>query len=139
MTSINIRKLSHSEMDLYRKPLLPEKWSCFPVDRDIDTQQLRKILQKDLDKIRSGAEKDPFSKLPSDLLSMVDEICGQLPRLPANTARKTAVRLQPMLQTLDQIIKKLEARNSDPIKSDKQFVNKAVKRYRQVQTTRKLL
>ncbi len=61
MTSINIRKLSHSEMDLYRKPLLPEKWSCFPVDKDIDTQQLRKILQKDLDKIRSGAEKDPFS------------------------------------------------------------------------------
>ena len=46
MTSINIRKLSHSEMDLYRKPLLPETWSCFPVDRDIDTQQLRKILQK---------------------------------------------------------------------------------------------
>ncbi len=61
MTSINIRKLSHSEMDLYRKPLLPETWSCFPVDRDIDTQQLRKILQKDLDRIRSGAEKDPFS------------------------------------------------------------------------------
>ena len=50
MTSINIRKLSHSEMDLYRKPLLPETWSCFPVDRDIDTQQLRKVLQKDLDK-----------------------------------------------------------------------------------------
>ena len=24
MTSVNIRKLSHSEMDLYRKPLLPE-------------------------------------------------------------------------------------------------------------------
>ena len=61
MTSINIRKLSHSEMDLYRKPLLPETWSCFPVDRDIDTQQLRRILQKDLDRIRSGAEKDPFS------------------------------------------------------------------------------
>ncbi len=61
MTSINIRKLSHSEMDLYRKPLLPETWSCFPVDKEIDTQQLRKILQKDLDKIRSGAEKDPFS------------------------------------------------------------------------------
>ena len=61
MTSVNIRKLSHAEMDLYRKPLLPETWSCFPVDRDIDTQQLRKILQRDLDKIRSGAEKDPFS------------------------------------------------------------------------------
>ena len=61
MTSINIRKLSHSEMDLYRKPLLPETWSCFPVDKDIDTQHLRKILQRDLDKIRSGAEKDPFS------------------------------------------------------------------------------
>ena len=86
-----------------------------------------------------AVEKDTFSKLPSDLLSMVDEICGQLPRLPANTARKTAVRLQPMLQTLDQIIKKLEARNSDPIKSDKQFVNKAVKHYRQVQNTRKVL
>ena len=51
MTSINIRKLSHSEMDLYRKPLLPKTWSCFPVDKDIDTQMLRKILQKDLDKI----------------------------------------------------------------------------------------
>ncbi len=61
MTSINIRKLSHSEMDLYRKPLLPETWSCFPVDKEIDTQMLRRILQKDLDKIRSGAEKDPFS------------------------------------------------------------------------------
>ena len=61
MTSTNIRKLSHAEMDLYRKPLLPETWSCFPVDKDIDTQHLRKILQKDLDKIRSGAEKDPFS------------------------------------------------------------------------------
>ena len=47
-------------MDLYRKPLLPETWSCF-ADRDIDTQQLRKALQKDLDRIRSGAEKDPFS------------------------------------------------------------------------------
>ena len=61
MTSINIRKLSHSEMDLYRKPLLPATWSSFPVDKDIDTQQLRSVLQKDLDKIRSGAEKDPFS------------------------------------------------------------------------------
>ena len=84
-------------------------------------------------------EKDPSSKLPSDLLSIVDEVCGQLPHLPTNESRKIAVRLQPMLKTLDQIIKNLEARNSDPIKSDKQFVNKAVKRYRQVQTTRKLL
>ena len=58
MTSINIRKLSHSEMDLYRKPLLPETWSCFPVDKDIDTQQLRKILQRDLDKIRSQFSSD---------------------------------------------------------------------------------
>ena len=95
--------------------------------------------EKALFQFKLDIEKDPSSKLPSDLLSMVDEICGQLPRLPANTARKTAVRLQPMLQTLDQIIKKLEARNSDPIKSDKQLANKAVKRYRQVQTTRKVL
>ena len=63
MTSINIRKLSHDEMDLYRKPLLPETWSCFPVDKEIDTQQLRKILQKDLDRIRSGAEKILFQIL----------------------------------------------------------------------------
>ena len=61
MTNINIRELSHSEMDLYRKPLLPETWSCFPVDEEVDTQTLRRALQKDLDKIRSGAEKDPFS------------------------------------------------------------------------------
>ena len=61
MTNINIRELSHSEMDLYRKPLLPETWSCFPVDEEVDTQTLRRSLQKDLDKIRSGAENDPFS------------------------------------------------------------------------------
>ena len=99
--------------------------------------QLEKTEQA-LFQFKLNIEKDPSSELPSDLLSMVDEICRQLPRLPTNTARKIAVRLQPMLQTLDQIIKKLEARNSDPIKSDKQFADKAVKRYRQVQTTRKL-
>ena len=48
MTSINIRKLSHSEMDLYRKPLLPETWSRFAVDKDIDTQQIRKALTEGL-------------------------------------------------------------------------------------------
>ena len=111
---------------------MSEKLLEFINDRLEKTEQA--LFQFKLD-----IEKDPSSKLPSDLLSMVDEICGQLPRLPTNTARKIAVRLQPMLQTLDQIIKKLEARNSDPIKSDKQFVDKAVKRYRQVQTTRKLL
>ena len=84
-------------------------------------------------------EKDPSSKLSSDLLKMVGEICDQLPHLPTKTSRKIAERLQPMLQTLDEIIENLKARNSDPINSDKQFVNKAVKRYRQVQTTRKLL
>ena len=57
MTSINIRKLSHSEMDLYRKPLLPEKWSCFPVDKEIDTQSLRKILQKDLVYLKKMMER----------------------------------------------------------------------------------
>ena len=84
-------------------------------------------------------EKDPSSKLPSDLLSMVDEICGQLPHLPTNKSRKIAERLQPILQTLDEIIENLKARNTDPINSDKQFVNKAVKHYRQVQTARKVL
>ena len=84
-------------------------------------------------------EKDPSSKLPSDLLKMVDEICDPLPHLPTNTSRKIAERLQPMLQTLDEIIENLEARKSNSIKGDKQFINKAVKRYRQVQTTRKVL
>ena len=84
-------------------------------------------------------EKDPTSKLPSDLLSIVDEICGQLPRMPTTSSRKIAQRLQPMLQTLDKIIENLKARNSDPVNSDKQFVNKAVERYRQVQNTRKVL
>ena len=100
--------------------------------------QLEKTEQA-LFQFKLDIEKDSSSKLPLDLLSMVDEICAQLPRLPTNTARKIAVRLQPMLQTLYQIIKKLEASNSDPINSDKQFVNKAVKRYRQVQTARKVL
>ena len=84
-------------------------------------------------------EKDPSSNLPSNLLKMVDEICDQLPNLPTNTSRKVAGRLQPMLQTLDEIIENLKARKSNSIKGDKQFINKAVKRYRQVQTRRKVL
>ena len=84
-------------------------------------------------------EKDPSSKLPSELVKMVDEICDPLPHLPTSTSRKIAERLQPMLQTLDEIIENLKARKSNSIKGDKQFVNKAVKRYRQVQTTRKVL
>ena len=111
---------------------MSEKLLEFINDRLEKTEQA--LFQFKLD-----IEKDPSSKLPSDLLSMVDEICGQLPRLPTNTARKTAVRLQPMLQTLDEIIENLEARKSNSIKGDKQFVNKAVKHYRQVQNTRKVL
>ena len=84
-------------------------------------------------------EKDPTSKLPSDLLSIVDEICGQLPRMPTTSSRKIAQRLQPMLQTLDEIIKSLAAVNPDSTNGDKQFANKAVKRYRQVQNIRKVL
>ena len=84
-------------------------------------------------------EKDPTSKPPSDLSSIVDEICGQLPHMPATTSRKIAQRLQPMLQTLDEIIKSLATVNPDPTKSDKQSVNEAVKRYRQVQNIRKVL
>ena len=105
---------------------------------ELINDKLQKTEQA-LFKFKLAVEKDPFSKLPSDLLSMVDEICGQLPHLPTNKSRKIAERLQPMLQTLDEIIENLKARNSDPINSDKQFLNKAVKRYRQVQTTRKVL
>ena len=92
-----------------------------------------------LSQFKLDIEKDPSSKPPSDLLKMVDEICDQLPHLPTITSRKIAERLQPMLQTLDEIIENLEARKSNSIKGDKQFVNKAVKRYRQVQTARKVL
>ena len=92
-----------------------------------------------LSQFKLDIEKDPSSKPPSDLLKMVDEICDQLPHLPTNTSRKIAERLQPMLQTLDEIIENLKARKSSSIKGDKQLINKAVKRYRQVQTTRKVL
>ena len=105
---------------------------------ELINDRLQKTEQA-LFQFKLAVEKDPFSKLPSDLLSMVDEICGQLPHLPTNKSRKIAERLQPMLQTLDEIIENLEARKSNSIKGDKQFVNKAVKRYRQVQTTRKVL
>ena len=84
-------------------------------------------------------EKDPTSKPPSDLLSIVDEICGQLPHMPTTSSRKIAQRLQPMLQTLDEIIKNLAAVNPNSTNGDKQFVNKAVKSYRQVQNIRKVL
>ena len=77
MTSINIRKLSHSEMDLYRKPLLPETWSCFPVDRDIDTQQLRKVLQKDLDKIMGKLHKTSILNRDVKILGSVRLSCEE--------------------------------------------------------------
>ena len=112
MTSINIRKLSHSEMDLYRKPLLPETWSCFPVDRDIDTQQLRKALQKDLDRIRSGAEKDPFSNsitmLALDISRMLEKnklnysaLEALIQRLAVGSFGLRADRLQSYIGCLD--------------------------------------
>ena len=105
---------------------------------ELINDRLQKTEQA-LFQFKLAVEKDPSSKLPSDLLSMVDEICGQLPHLPTNKSRKIAERLQPILQTLDEIIENLKARNTDPINSDNQFVNKAVKHYRQVQTARKVL
>ena len=103
---------------------------------------MNNMLQKTeqaLFQFKLDLEKDPTSKLPPDLLSIVDEICGQLPHMPTTTSRKIAQRLQPMLQTLDEIIKSLAAINPDSTNGDKQFVNKAVKRYRQVQNIRKVL
>ena len=127
-----IRKQKINQLMMQPNRSMSEKLLELINDRLQKTEQA--LFQFKLD-----IEKDPSSKLPSDLLSMVDEICGQLPHLPTNKSRKIAERLQPMLQTLDEIIENLKARNSDPINSDKQFVNKAVKRYRQVQTTRKVL
>ena len=105
---------------------------------ELINDKLQKTEQA-LFQFKLAVEKDPFSKLPSDLLSMVDEICGQLPHMPTTTSRKIAERLQPILQTLDEIIESLAGLNSDPKNSVKKFVNTAVKRYRQVQNTKKVL
>ena len=127
-----IRKQKINPLMMQPNRSMSEELLGFMNDRLQKTEQA--LFQFKLD-----IEKDPSSKLSSDLLKMVDEICDQLPHLPTNTSRKIAERLQPMLQTLDEIIENLEARKSNSIKGDKQFVNKAVKRYRQVQTTRKVL
>ncbi len=141
MTSINIRKLSHSEMDLYRKPLLPKTWSCFPVDRDIDTQLLRKILQKDLDKIRSGAEKDPFSNsitmLALDISRRLEKnklnysaLEALIQRLAVGSVGLRADRLKSYMGVVDyqknnkiifQLIKKLAYDKSGNLLSFKRF------------------
>ncbi len=84
-------------------------------------------------------EKDSLSKPPSDLLSIVDEICSQLPHMPAKTSREIVQRLQPMIQTLNEIIEKLSALNSNPTTRNQKSVNKAVKLYKQVQNTKKVL
>ena len=127
-----IRKQKINPLMMQPNRSMSEELLEFMNDRLQKTEQA--LFQFKLD-----IEKDGSSNLASDLLKMVDEICDQLPHLPTNTSRKIAERLQPMLQTLDEIIENLEVRKSNSIKGDKQFVNKAVKRYRQVQTTRKVL
>ena len=98
-----IRKQKINQLMMQPNHSMSEKLLEFINDRLEKTEQA--LFQFKLD-----IEKDPSSKLPSDLLSMVDEICDQLPHLPTNTSRKIAERLQPMLQTLDEIIENLEAR-----------------------------
>ena len=127
-----IRKQKINPLIMQPNRSMSEELLEFMNDRLQKTEQA--LFQFKLD-----IEKDPSSNLPSNLLKMVDEICDQLPNLPTNTSRKVAGRLQPMLQTLDEIIENLKARKSNSIKGDKQFINKAVKRYRQVQTRRKVL
>ena len=127
-----IRKQKINPLIMQPNRSMSEELLEFMNDRLQKTEQA--LFQFKLD-----IEKDPSSNLPSNLLKMVDEICDQLPNLPTNTSRKLAGRLQPMLQTLDEIIENLKARKSNSIKGDKQFINKAVKRYRQVQTRRKVL
>ena len=127
-----IRKQKINPLMMQPNRSMSEELLEFMNDRLQKTEQA--LFQFKLD-----IEKDLSSKLSSDLLKMVDEICDQLPHLPTNTSRKIAERLQPMLQTLDEIIENLEARKSNSIKGDKQFVKKAVKHYRQVQNTRKVL
>ena len=127
-----IRKQKINPLIMQPNRSMSEELLEFMNDRLQKTEQA--LFQFKLD-----IEKDPSSNLPSNLLKMVDEICDQLPNLPTNTSRKVAGRLQPMLQTLDEIIENLKARKSNSIKGDKQLINKAVERYRQVQTTRKVL
>ena len=123
-------------MDLYRKPLLPETWSCFPVDRDIDTQQLRKILQKDLDRIRSGAEKDPFSNsitmLALDISRRLEKnklnysaLEALIQRLAVGSFGLRADRLKSYMGTTDQ--KKNIAAITKIIKSQAYNENKLIK------------
>ena len=127
-----IRKQKINPLIMQPNRSMSEELLEFMNDRLQKTEQA--LFQFKLD-----IEKDPSSKLPSELVKMVDEICDPLPHLPTSTSRKIAERLQPMLQTLDEIIENLKARKSNSIKGDKQFINKAVERYRQVQTTRKVL
>ena len=54
--TVNITILSQIQMDLYRKPLLPKNGVVFHLDKDIDTQMLRKLYKMILIK-RSGAEQ----------------------------------------------------------------------------------
>ena len=84
-------------------------------------------------------EKGSSSKLPSDLLSIVDEICSQLPHMPTKTSREIVQRLQPIIQTLNEIIEKLSALNLYPTTRNQKSVDKAVKLYKQAQNTRKVL
>ena len=127
-----IRKQKIKQLMMKPNRSMSEKLLELMNDRLQKTEQALSQFKLDL-------EKDPTSKLPSDLLSIVDEICGQLPHMPTTTSRKIAERLQPILQTLDEIIESLAALNSDPKNSVKKFVNTAVKRYRQVQNTKKVL
>lgn len=88
-------------------------------------------------KLKFDLEKDLNSKLPQDLLLLVEEVCDQLPNLPPEKSREFGRRLEPLLQILNEIVNRLAPLNLDPPTSNHSSAKKAVKLYKKVQNTRK--
>ena len=87
--------------------------------------------------LRFDLEKDPNTSPPPDLLLLVEEVCDQLPNLPAEKSREFGQRLEPLLELLNEIVDRLTLLNLDPPTSNQNSAKKAVKLYQQVQNTRK--
>ena len=88
-------------------------------------------------KLKFDLEKDLNSKLPQDLLLLVEEVCDQLPNLPPEKSREFGRRLEPLLQILNEIVNRLAPLNLNPPTSNHGSAKEAVKLYKKVQNTRK--
>jgi len=99
-------------LDGNKGALVPKGDACFPVRKDINTGKLRDDLCKDLDRIRAGAEEDPFSNsimmLALDISRRLEKgtlsysaIESLIQRLTANTFVLRAERMGDYLGELD--------------------------------------